>query len=71
MDISLDLVSLILGVVLGINLLLLYQRFFSPVSKRERTLNQRIRELERRLSDKDKLIRKAVKSAVDEHRSSQ
>ncbi len=71
MDISLDLVSLILGVILGINLVLLYERFLRPASKRERALSQRIRELEHKLSQKDALIRKAVKSVVDEHGSSQ
>lgn len=71
MSISLDLLSLVLGVVLGINLFLLYDRFFRSASKRERMLTGRIKELERRLSEKDRLIRKAVKTVVDEHRSSQ
>jgi len=70
MNISLDLLSLILGVILGINLYLLYERFFRPASKKERLLREQIKDLKRRIDQKDKLIKKAVKTVVDEHKSS-
>ena len=70
MNISLDLLSLILEVILGINLYLLYERFFRPASEKERLLREQIKDLKRRIDQKDKLIKKAVKTVVDEHKSS-
>jgi positive regulator of sigma E activity len=71
MEIRLDLISLILGTVLGVNLVVLYERFFRKASNRERILQQRVRELERRLKEKDRLIAKAVKTVAQEHEASQ
>jgi cell division protein ZapA (FtsZ GTPase activity inhibitor) len=67
-SISLDLVSLVLGIILGINLLLLYERLFKRVSKREQMLSQRVRELERRLNEKDRLVQKAIKAAANDQK---
>ena len=71
MSISLDLLSLVLGVVLGINLFLLYDRFFRSASKRSGCSLDASRNWSADLLEKDRLIRKAVKTVVDEHRSSQ
>jgi hypothetical protein len=66
LSISLDLFSLLLGVILGVNLVLLYERFFRRAGTREQMLSQRVRELERRVQQKDKLVQKAIKAAANE-----
>ena len=38
--------------------------------KIERLLREQIKDLKRRIDQKDKLIKKAVKTVVDEHKSS-
>jgi Tfp pilus assembly protein PilN len=68
LSISLDLFSLLLGVVLGVNLVLLYERFFRRTSTREQMLSQRVRQLERRVHEKDRLVQKAIKAAANESR---
>ncbi|MDI9485991.1 MAG: hypothetical protein QM372_11050 [Bacillota bacterium] len=54
------------GIVLGINIAFLYSRFFGNKAKVESKLRAEIRELERRLRQKDEYIAKAIKSAKEE-----
>jgi hypothetical protein len=54
------------GIVLGINLSFLYHRFIGNKAKTEAKLRAEIRELEKRLRQKDEYIAKAIKSIKEE-----
>ncbi len=56
----------LVGIVLGINVSVLYRRFMGNKSKTENKLRAEIRDLEKRLRQKDEYIAKAIKSLKDE-----
>ena len=58
----------LVGIVLGINIALLYYRFFLSRGKIEQKLRAEIRELEKRLRQKDEYIARAIKSFEEEHK---
>jgi len=62
------LIGLIMGLLLGVNGLMLYNRFFNPKSHTEEKLRSRNRELEKKLKEKDHYISKAIKSIKEEKR---
>lgn len=58
------------GCLLGVNLHMLYRRFFGGnVERIERNLQAQIRDLESRLRRKDEAIREAIQIARNEERS--
>ena len=58
----------LVGVVLGINLAILYYRFLGSRGKVEPKLRAEIRELEKRLRQKDDYIARAIKSFKEEEK---
>jgi gas vesicle protein len=60
----------LVGIVLGINIAVLYHRFIGNKARTETKLRAEIRELEKRLRQKDEYIAKAIKSVKDERRGS-
>ncbi|HHT42061.1 MAG TPA: hypothetical protein GX014_01475 [Firmicutes bacterium] len=56
----------LVGVVLGLNIAYLYQRFVGGKGKVEQKLRAEIRELEKRLRQKDDYIARAIKSIKEE-----
>lgn len=56
----------LVGIVLGINIAVLYRRFIGNRARTETKLRTEIRELERRLRQKDEYIAKAIKSMKEE-----
>jgi len=58
----------LVGVVLGINLAILYYRFSGSRGKVEQKLRAEIRELEKRLRQKDDYIARAIKSFKEEEK---
>jgi len=59
----------LVGIVLGINIAFLYHRFFGSRGKVEDKLRAEIRELERRLRQKDGYIARAIKSIKEEEQA--
>lgn len=56
----------LVGIVLGINIAVLYRRFFGNKARTETKLRAEIRELEKRLRQKDEYIAQAIKSIKEE-----
>ncbi|MGI6641433.1 MAG: hypothetical protein ACOX48_08155 [Limnochordia bacterium] len=56
----------LVGIVLGINIAVLYHRFIGSKGKKEQKLRDEIRDLERRLKQKDDYIARAIKSIKEE-----
>ena len=56
----------LVGIVLGINIAVLYRRFIGNKARTETKLRAEIRELEKRLRQKDEYIAKAIKSIKEE-----
>ncbi len=60
----------LVGIVLGINIAVLYRRFIGNKARTESKLRAEIRDLEKRLRQKDEYIAKAIKSMKDERSES-
>lgn len=60
----------LVGIVLGINIAVLYRRFIGNKARTESKLRAEIRDLEKRLRQKDEYIAKAIKSIKDERSES-
>ena len=60
----------LVGIVLGINIAVLYRRFIGNKARTESKLRAEIRDLEKRLRQKDEDIAKAIKSMKDERSES-
>jgi gas vesicle protein len=56
----------LVGIVLGINIAVLYRRFIGNKARTETKLRAEIRDLEKRLRQKDDYIAKAIRSMKDE-----
>jgi uncharacterized membrane-anchored protein YhcB (DUF1043 family) len=56
----------LVGIVLGINIAVLYRRFLGNKGRTEAKLRAEIRDLEKRLRQKDEYIAKAIKSIKEE-----
>lgn len=56
----------LIGIVLGLNIAFLYHRFVGSKGRVEHKLRAEIRELEKRLRQKDEYIAKAIKSIKEE-----
>ena len=56
----------LIGIILGLNIAFLYSRFFGNRAKTEIKLRAEIRELEKRLRQKDDYIARAIKSIKEE-----
>lgn len=56
----------LVGIVLGINIAVLYRRFIGNRARTETKLRAEIRDLEKRLRQKDEYIAKAIKSMKEE-----
>jgi uncharacterized membrane-anchored protein YhcB (DUF1043 family) len=56
----------LVGIVLGVNIAFLYNRFIGGKGRVEQKLRAEIRELERRLKQKDDFIARAIKSFEEE-----
>ncbi len=64
-------IGLGVGLILGINLSVLYSRVFGLRTDAEKKLRQRIRNLEMRIRDKDRYITEAIRSARREEADSE
>lgn len=60
----------LVGIVLGINIAVLYRRFIGNKARTESKLRAEVRDLEKRLRQKDEYIAKAIKSMKDERSES-
>lgn len=58
--------GILVGVLLGVNISFLYQRFIGNKARLETKLRAEIRDLEKRLKQKDEYIAKAIKSMKQE-----
>lgn len=56
----------LVGIVLGINIAALYRRFIGNKARAETKLRAEIRDLEKRLRQKDEYIARAIKSMKEE-----
>lgn len=56
----------LMGIVLGINVSALYRRFIGNKARTETKLRAEIRDLEKRLRQKDEYIARAIKSMKEE-----
>jgi len=56
----------LVGIILGLNIAFLYYRFFGSRGKVEQKLRAEIRELEKRLRQKDEYIARAIRSFKEE-----
>lgn len=56
----------LVGIVLGINIAFLYRRFVGNKARTETKLRAEIRDLEKRLKQKDEYIARAIKSIKEE-----
>jgi uncharacterized membrane-anchored protein YhcB (DUF1043 family) len=57
----------LVGIILGLNIAFLYYRFFGSRGKVEQKLRAEIRELEKRLRQKDEYIARAIRSFKEEN----
>ena len=57
----------LVGIILGLNIAFLYYRFFGSRGKVEQKLRAEIRELEKRLRQKDEYIARAIRSFTEEN----
>lgn len=58
--------GILMGIVLGLNIAFLYHRFVGSRGKVEQKLRTEIRDLQKRLKQKDEYIAKAIKSIQEE-----
>ncbi len=57
----------LVGIILGLNIAFLYYRLFGSRGKVEQKLRAEIRELEKRLRQKDEYIARAIRSFKEEN----